>query len=342
MFDVGSRKIAALLLCLPAVAGAAGEPLPPAPLPAGATRVMEEVLVVGSQPGPGLWRVEDPASGHELWIVGTHSPLPKKMQWRADEALARVAGSGTVIAPPGATVDPGVGRFRALLLLPALMKSRRNPDGAKLADVVPPALHARWSAQKREYLPRNRKVETWRPLFAARELYEQALDEHGLSERNVAWREVEKAAEKAGIEIVRPLVTVELEGARDMIRDFSGRTLDDVPCFEATLARVERDLPTLRALANAWAVGDIEALRARPQPDPGPLCQRALLGAAPQDRDAFADLPGRVRAQWLDAAIAALGRHRQCVAVLPVGMLLAEDGVLAALAERGLRVEAPE
>lgn len=35
---------------------------------------LDEVLVTGEQPGPGLWRVS--ANGNELWILGTLDPLP--------------------------------------------------------------------------------------------------------------------------------------------------------------------------------------------------------------------------------------------------------------------------
>jgi hypothetical protein len=48
---------------------------------------LEEVLVTGQQPGPGLWKVTRPddANGHVLWILGNHSPLPKKLSWRSTE-----------------------------------------------------------------------------------------------------------------------------------------------------------------------------------------------------------------------------------------------------------------
>ena len=38
----------------------------------------------------------------------------------------------------------------------------RNEDGAKLEDVLPPALYARWQAQKRRYLGRDGGVEQLR------------------------------------------------------------------------------------------------------------------------------------------------------------------------------------
>jgi hypothetical protein len=39
--------------------------------------VLGEVLVIGEQPGPALWKVS--TDDHVLWIMGTYSPLPKQM-----------------------------------------------------------------------------------------------------------------------------------------------------------------------------------------------------------------------------------------------------------------------
>ncbi|HEV7491247.1 MAG TPA: hypothetical protein VGO25_10600, partial [Rhodanobacteraceae bacterium] len=49
------------------------------------------VVVTGEQPGPGLWKVT--SGDHVLWILGTLSPLPKKMTWRSGEVEAIVARS---------------------------------------------------------------------------------------------------------------------------------------------------------------------------------------------------------------------------------------------------------
>src|SRR5450830_55092 len=45
--------------------------------------VAEKVLVVGQRPGPGLWKVS--RDEHVLWVFGTYTPLPAKMEWRSQE-----------------------------------------------------------------------------------------------------------------------------------------------------------------------------------------------------------------------------------------------------------------
>ena len=43
--------------------------------------IAETILVAGQRPGPGLWKVSK--GDHVLWVFGTYSPLPKKMEWRS-------------------------------------------------------------------------------------------------------------------------------------------------------------------------------------------------------------------------------------------------------------------
>jgi hypothetical protein len=49
-----------------------------------------------------------------------------------------------------------------------------------------------------------------------------------------------------------------------------------------------------------------------------------------------------MRQRWLEAAEAALAKNVSTVAALPIESLLREDGMLAALRERGYTVQAPE
>ncbi len=93
--------LAALVLGLHlSVAGAQSPDAGVAPSPEDAVP-LEEVLVTGQQPGPGLWKVTRPAAGndHVLWILGSYGPLPKKMQWRSTELEAVLRESQEVIGP---------------------------------------------------------------------------------------------------------------------------------------------------------------------------------------------------------------------------------------------------
>ena len=167
---VGIASWFVLLACPSAPASDVVEPQP----------AIEEILVTGQQPGPGLWKVTRPADGadHVLWILGSYGPLPRKMSWRSAELETALAESQAVIAP--VSMRASVGALGGVTLLPSLVGLRRNPDDARLQDVVPPELYARWLPLKERYIGRDEDVEKWRPIFAAQELWEQALRKSGL------------------------------------------------------------------------------------------------------------------------------------------------------------------
>src|SRR6185312_1379732 len=78
----------------------ASAPLRAAPPPPSSTNVADlpAVLVTGVQPGPGMWRVS--RDGHELWILGTLSPLPRGMTWQSREVESVIASAQEILLPP--------------------------------------------------------------------------------------------------------------------------------------------------------------------------------------------------------------------------------------------------
>lgn len=302
---------------------------------------LEEVLVTGEQPGPGLWKVTKPAdpAGHALWILGSHSPLPKDMQWRSTELETTLAASAELLAP--VNVDADVGVMDTLAMLPSLVGVRNNPDGRKLQEVVPPELYARWLPLKSRYLGRDNDVEKWRPIFAAQELYRAALKDHGLVPYEGVWPTVEKLARKQRVRLVEPEIQLKFPKARAAVKDFKSMPLDDVECFARTIQRLENDLDLMRDRANAWAVGDVARLQRLAPVERASACIGVILDSSLVRERGLADVPERVRAAWLEAAELALARNASTVAVLSIDELLRPAGYLARLRERGYVVEDP-
>src|SRR5690606_4635529 len=135
---------------------------------------LDTVVVSGAQPGPGMWRVSTP-DGHVLYVLGTLSPLPGRMEWTSREVEDAIARSQAVLEPPSVVMSSDAGFFRRLTLVPALLRARNNPGKKKLRDMVSPELYARWEALKARYLGRDRGVEKRRPILAAQELFEAAI-----------------------------------------------------------------------------------------------------------------------------------------------------------------------
>ena len=298
---------------------------------------IDTVVVSGSQPGPRLWKVS--RGNHVLWILGTLSPVPKDMDWSSGETAARIRQAKEILRPPSARIDSDIGFFGALTLLPSAMSARKNPGGKTLQQVLPAPVYARWLVLKQRYIGRDSGVEKFRPVFAANELWEAAIKRSGLSQRSVVWPVVKDIGEEVDAKFTSPSVTIKLADPRKALKEFKGSALDDVACFERTLARLETDLGPMRLRANAWAVGDVKTLRALPHVDAEGACEQAFLSAAVVKERGMGDLPARIERVWLVEAERVLAEHDSSFAMLPMNQLLDADGYVAKLRAKGYTVE---
>ena len=299
---------------------------------------LDTVLVTGEQPGPGLWKVSK--DDHVLWILGTWSPLPRGMTWRSTQAEELIAQSQEVLTTPRPNIE--IGFFHRLTLLPALIGVRNNPDHAKLKDVMPADLYARWLILKERYIGNDKGVESQRPMFAARELYGRALAKTGLTLKNDAQSLVENLAKQDKVKLTEIQIGIEIDEPRQLIRDFKKTPRDaDVACLRATMDRLETDLQTMKQRANAWASGDLEGLRNLPYIDQTEACITAVA-SSPGLRGRVEAARTQVAAEWGKAAVAALARNASTFAVAPMSELTRDNGWLSDLRAKGYTVEDPE
>ncbi|HEY2395468.1 MAG TPA: TraB/GumN family protein [Rudaea sp.] len=329
-------RFAALTWCLLIGSISAGAQEPPTTPQE--TTTLETVLVTGEQPGPGLWKVSK--DDHVLWILGAQYPLPKKMVWRARAVEDTLAQSQELLGDASPKLH--VGFFRALTLVPSVFGARKNAGGATLKDILPADVYARWLALKARYIGRDSGVEKLRPMIAANELYNKALDRSGLARNGTIWETVEKSAKRQHVRVVEPEVKIEVDDPKQALQDFRSTAGPlDVECLDATMRRLETDLDTMRRRANAWAVGDIEELRKLPYPDQRDSCI-AALASNPNLRERLKEAMVQIDYTWVSAAEKALDQNASTLAVMQMTELLRPDGRLAMLAARGYTVEAPE
>ena len=323
-----------LLVGAAGAAGAAGaQPSPPVPVPGDASgSTLQEVQVVGEQPGPGLWKVTKGA--HVLWLLGTLDHVPKGMTWRSRQVQAAIGSSQQVLANApavSASLNP-VLLFRLYFQWRGLQK---DPDRTRLRDWLPAALYARFEALKARYDPHDARIEELRPPFAALRLYRRALDAAGLTRDNEIDRAVIELARRHDVPVVRASVRVgDPLGTLKQLRALSPAL--EVDCLATTVQRLESDLPLMQARARAWAVGDIAQLRSLPYPNQLEACVTAL-SAAP-------DVKALVRSAadaWMSAAESALDKDRVSFAIRPIYELLAPNGPLARFRAEGYLVEDP-
>jgi hypothetical protein len=300
---------------------------------------LETVVVRGIQPGPGLWKVTK--GDHVLWILGTLSPLPKGITWDSARVEAIIATAQEVINVPEADLKSNASFFGNLAALPALIGVRNNPDGKKLKDVVPSDLYVRWAPLKQKYIGGSDKVESWRPIFAALELYEAAIDKAGLTDKQIAQKAVDSAAKHAGVTVTTPKVAVTVDSPRAAVKEFKAASFDDSDCFRKTLDRIDTDLAAMTARANAWSTGDLDALRRLEYTDQMSICQAALSEGPLTQTHGLNGITERAHQAWLDAASAALEKNKVTFALLPIARLLKPEAYLSRLRAMGYTVEEP-
>jgi hypothetical protein len=325
-----------------ALVGGAGLHAQSAPAAASTVHAVDlpAVSVSGVQPGPGLWKVS--RDGHVMWILGLVPAMPAQVQWRSDEVAAAIAGSQELLEPPRASFEVKVGFFGKLFLLPSAYAARKNEDGRRLQDVLPSPLYQRWLALKARFIGHDNGIERWRPIFAAMELERKARKAYGLTGDAGVRKAVDALAAQHGVPRTEADYKVVIEHPRDALKAFRQAGPQDVECFARTLDSVEHDLPAMAARADAWAVGDLEALRRMPDSQARDACVQALSAAGFARQLGVADVPAKVVATWLAAARKALAANRQSFAMLPIDELLRPGAYLQALQADGYAVEAPD
>lgn len=319
-----------------AEAAAQDEGSPPSEAP-GSDEAIDEVIVSGEQPGPPLWKVTN--GDHVLFILGSLTPSPKNITWRSREVESVVARAKQIIAPQ--SVSTNIGFFRGMWLLPAVMRARKNPDGAELKDLLTPDLYARWQALKTRYIGNDRGIESWRPMLAGFELYQKTLAKSGLTRENLVWPEVRKLAKKHDVPIVDPDIKLDIHDPRGLIRDFTEMPREaDLACFEATIDRLETDLEPMKQRAAAWAVGDVETLQRLQSPKQELTCLDAIT-SVPRLQDEYNKARERAYAEWNAIVDRALAQNDVTLAIVPITDLFRPTGRLSQLKARGYVVEAP-
>ncbi|WP_426197715.1 TraB/GumN family protein [Massilia sp. DWR3-1-1] len=301
----------------------------------------EQVLVVGQRPGPGLWKVSK--DDHVLWVFGTYAPLPAQLQWRSQEVETIIAQSQELLGVPGMGLHVGwMDSLNILTALPSLIGARKNVNGESLQEVVPADVYVRWTALKGKYIGADQGVESLRPMFAAEQLFTTATSKSGLATGTQVEKRIYAIAKEHKLKLTTTSFSIPLENPRGALKDFKKSTLDDLACFTKTIDRLETDLEGMRVRANAWAIGDVDKMRALSYPDHAEACREAVTNSAwMKGLKGAENLDARVKATWLAAAEKALSNNRSTFALLPVSQAMNAGGFLDSLKEKGYAVEQP-
>jgi len=320
-----ARRIALLVLGLAWLSGAAAQSGVAEPV------TIEEITVVGRYPGPPLWRV---SSGERvLWIFGDLSPAPKGLDWDPRNAERVLDRADAVIGAPrvsAMTLNP----LRLFRLYRAARRLTRNPEGSTLADQMPAELYARYTALRMRHMPREDDDGELRPAMAALRLYRATLDDVGLNSDSNVGKTIARKMRRSQAEEAEVLLETEPETVLDDLSQVTAEA--ELACFASVMTSLETDLEGMKERANAWAVGDVDALQRFDYPDSQGNCLAMLFSVS-----GLAAMRDELYGKWLGEAEHALATYDTSFSVLPMRELVAADGLLAQLAARGYTVTAP-
>ncbi|MGV3592404.1 MAG: TraB/GumN family protein [Gammaproteobacteria bacterium] len=309
----------------------------------------EEIVVVGRQPGPPLWRVSN--GDNVLWIFPYLSPVPRDMSWDNERVARVIASSQEYIGMPDINADTSplllvnpVNWVRGYRLMKRL---QRHPDGASLEEALPPELYARFATLQAEYFPDDDDFDDMRPVLAGGRMRGRIEEAVGLTSDTGITDTIRKLV-KRNRAMVRTEVAIEidLEGSFGELAKRAETLMDsmshdqEIACFEQQVRRMEEDLQHMKNRANAWAQGDIGEFRYIPLAgEKSNACQQLVLGSS--ERELIVESEASLKQRWLDAAEAALATNASTFAVLDINELLRADGYLNALRDRGYDIREP-
>ena len=323
-----TRVLGAALLLLSGISFA-NDPVPDPASPEADESDMEVVLVLGQQPGPGLWKVT--SGDHVMWILGEISPYPRKVKWVSKRFESLLENSQELLLDYSGYWRANHSDTRKLLIAEML------PPGVKLKDLISPELNRMFEATARRFGVTG--LEELFPFAATNRLVVGAMDSMDMKAFSARFTAA-TLGRKAKLKITNfsaPDLPFE-----ERLRNW--RQPANVVCLERLLATIGDGGTGVRRLANAWSVGDIPALRqlvpvysfSRDGFRSG-ACAAAMHGGEKQATEYK-----RKRTQlWLNQAKRALKNNKRTMAVVPMSELFASDGYLAALRAAGYEIEEP-
>jgi hypothetical protein len=309
----------------------AGQPLP-------ATPVLEEldtVVVTGEHPGPALWKIS--WRDHALWILPTLAPLPRQVTWRSTQLDTLLSRSQEMYTEATLNMQLGGAGDAYAKVDEAL----RNPDEGWLRDVLPPDLYARFATLNLRYAGGDLNLERFRPFYAAVQLSKHAQQRLQLDSDGHVHATVDYLARKHYVPVrtlarnLKPRADVLLSNLKRIAPQ------SDIECATWQLTQLERELRDAIKRANAWSVGDMQALRedweATQELGKTASCATLFRQLAPTARAIR-----ETRNRSYTALRNALRKNSSTVALVLLEEVFDPEGMIARFREDGYRVEQPD
>ena len=284
---------------------------------------IETVVVTAKAPGPALWHISK--DGADVWILGLVEPVPKNLKWDSRELARVIDHAKAVLLPPRGRV----GVFEGIWFLITNGDVLRLPEGEKLEAILPDPLKTRFSQARSAAQRDAERYAAYKPSVAGFMLEADFLKSAGLSTSEpTATIQTLAAIGDA------PIHTIATYPALDVVKEVPSLSpAANRKCLEDSLDDIDVMSAHAKLAADAWAIGDIEGVKAH-------YSEPKALDCLGQSAS-FTKLWQQSVDDTVAAVDTALKRRGKSVLVINIGELLRKNGVLERLAAQGLRVEGP-
>jgi len=283
----------------------------------------EVVVVTAQQPGPAFWHIKKGNS--EIYILGTIAEMPKGLNWNSNHLAEVIAGAHAVLIPPVAS--SGILSAGWFLLTHRGLLSM--PDGKTLEETLPPDLKARFVAARSSLAIPAEKLEDDPPILVAFEL-QKKFGEAAKLDSDEPTNRVKKIAGEEHVSL-RPIADY---SALDIIKEALRLPLAaQQTCLEESLTKLEQRKNHAMALAQAWAIGDLKAIKANYTGRSFNKCVKQV--------PSFGRITDQAVKDYLKAIDDALSKPGKTVMLTDIGSLLRGTGVVDQLHAKGILIEGP-
>ena len=283
-----------------------------------------EIVEVQAQPGPAVWHLTRGQS--EVWILGTVGAMPDGLKWNKDYLAELLDGARAIVMPP----RPSIGVFEGAWFLITNGSKFSLPRGQSLEATRPADIEPRFAALREKLGKDVNHYRTDTALRASLRVQEDVTDKLDLS-RDEPRDTIRRLASSKRVPSA-PVAKYEvLDAARDVLKLTPEQ---QQVCLGQSVEDADWELNHAKAAADAWAVGDIKAVKTN-------YGQSRLADCVIAAVHSVADISERDVADYTSAINDALDKPGKTIAVIDIGPLLRKNGVLERLEALHVTIEGP-
>lgn len=294
-----------------------------APQPSSEWSNIETVVVTARKPGPVMWRVTKGDSS--VILIGFVDPVPKDLNWNKDGVTAALTGARELLL----NAQASIGLIEGLWYLTWHSSDIHLPDGTTVEQTLPEPLRKRYLAALARSKHDADRYSSLRPPLAMLRLEGDVNEAEGLTGKEPSTA-IHDIAQHLGVS-AKPVADYE---ALPMLRALPQMSASaNETCVKDALDDLDDIAAHARPAAEAWAVGDLDKLKANWREQRFQSCIQAVPGVSVLFQRAVHDSVAAVNT--------ALTKPGKTVMIASFDALLKKDGILDRLKAQGLEIEEP-